>query len=117
MVWFRRKNVFGSWPVSKVSIKIASRAIQDNKWISDTKKKLIKNARGLDNIMKLINCDIVGGTDLFRLYSTQSSYLTQKNLAERYIWSRVFSYSTKWLRLGIPSNKDLNLIKDKLGYL
>lgn len=108
------KKVFSFWPVSKVSIKIASKAVIDSKWMIRTQIKLKKKAKILDDIMKSIDFELVGGTNLFRLYSTPNSLSSQKFLAKKFIWSRIFSYSEKWLRLGIPSDDDLKKVQIKL---
>ena len=110
----RFKKIFSFWPVSKVSIKIASKAIKDKKWMISSQKKLKKKAYILDEIMKSINFELIGGTNLFRLYSTPNSISSQRLLAKQFIWSRIFSYSNKWLRLGIPSDRDLKKVKIKL---
>lgn len=44
----------------------------------------------------------VGGTLLFRLYETEDADTAQQNLARHHIWSRVFPWSGRWLRLGLP---------------
>ncbi len=109
------KRVFSFWPVSKVAIKIASMAIRDKKWIKNTQEKLKKKANILDDIMKCADFELIGGTNLFRLYLTPNANLAQRFLAEKFIWSRIFSYSKKWLRLGIPCDKSLKKIKIKLN--
>ena len=111
------KRIFSSWPVSKVSIKIATKAIRDKKWINNTQLKLLKNVNELDKILKPFNFNLIGGTNLFRLYSTPNSILSQKLLAKFFIWSRIFAYSKKWLRLGIPCDKDLKQINRRLNKL
>jgi len=111
---YKFKKVFSFWPVSKLSIKIASKAIRDKKWMTSTQKKLKKKANILDEMMKTIDFELIGGTNLYRLYSTPNSVLSQRFLAKKFIWSRIFSYSKKWLRLGIPSDEDLKKIKIKL---
>lgn len=110
------KKIFSFWPVSKVSIKIASRAIKDKKWMINTQIKLKKKTIILDEIMKSINFKLIGGTNLFRLYSTPNSISSHRFLAKKFIWSRIFSYSRKWLRLGIPSDEDLKKVKIKLKF-
>lgn len=111
---YKFKNLLGNWPISKVSIKIASQALQDKKWKIKNQKNLIKTVKSLDEIMKNINLDFAGGTNLFRLYFTENASILQKLLAQKYIWSRIFSYSKNWLRLGIPNSCDLKIIKKKL---
>jgi len=47
----------------------------------------------------------LGGTDLFRLYEVKNATLIQNTLAKKFIWTRIFPYSSNWLRLGIPGTE------------
>ena len=49
---------------------------------------------------------VVGGTDLFRLYDTPDATAAQDNLARHQIWSRIFPYSSSWIRLGPAGGAD-----------
>ena len=49
---------------------------------------------------------LVGGTPLFRLYDTDHAKNWQNRLAKSHIWSRIFPYSDKWLRLGLPGQPE-----------
>lgn len=111
------KESFGPWPVSKMSVKVASNAIQDEIWIKKTKIKLDYKVKLMDQLLSIINWKIIGGTNLFRLYSTQNSDLAQKLLAKNLIWSRKFSYSKKWLRLGIPNSNDFKQLEKTIKSL
>ncbi len=113
----RFNKVLSSWPVSNLSIIIASRAIKDKKWIKDTLIKLKKRAKALDDIIESVNFRVIGGTNLFRLYYTPDAILAQSFLAKKLIWSRIFFYSKKWLRLGIPNEKQLKEIKKRFNFL
>ena len=44
----------------------------------------------------------LGGCELFRLYDTPDAEQAQARLARHRIWSRIFPYSNRWLRLGLP---------------
>ncbi len=113
----RFNKVLSSWPVSNISIKIASRAVKDREWIKNTQIKLKKRAKALDNIVESVNFKVIGGTNLFRLYHTPDAILAQSFLAKKLIWSRIFYYSKKWLRLGIPNEKQLKEIKKRFNSL
>ncbi|MCB1410178.1 MAG: threonine-phosphate decarboxylase, partial [Rhodobacteraceae bacterium] len=49
---------------------------------------------------------LVGGTRLFRTYAAPDAARAQTALARRAIWSRIFPYSTEWIRLGLPDGTD-----------
>jgi cobalamin biosynthetic protein CobC len=64
--------------------------------------KLRHDAIRLDRIAHQNELHLIGGTDLFRLYNCDNAKNIQDKLAGHKIWSRVFSYSENWVRLGIP---------------
>jgi cobalamin biosynthetic protein CobC len=43
-----------------------------------------------------------GGTHLFRLYDTPDAQAAQNHLADHRIWSRIFPWSPRLIRLGLP---------------
>ncbi len=91
----------GPWAVSGPALEIGARALGDVTWAETTRARLAKDAARLDRLM-LAHGRLVGGTDLFRLYDVGDAQGFQARLAEAHIWSRVFPYSTSWVRLGLP---------------
>ena len=100
------RNLIGPWPVSSIACEIAMKALSDNVWIENTIKELEANAKLLDQLTHNLNWKLVGGTNLYRLYKTPSAKKIQTLLATQKIWSRTFSYSKYWLRLGLPLKMD-----------
>ena len=47
----------------------------------------------------------MGGTDLFRLVRLRNPGLWHTVLARHRIWTRMFPYSTQWLRFGLPGSE------------
>lgn len=93
----------GPWPISGPAIEIASRALQDREWQSRTIDHLKAGADRLDALAAAAGWQLVGGTPLFRTYATANATAAQQGLAERKIWSRIFPYSDRWIRLGLPA--------------
>ena len=62
----------------------------------------LPQATRLDGLMTTAGAQIVGGTPLFRLYEVDDAQAWQTRLAQHQIWSRVFPYNPRWLRLGLP---------------
>ena len=58
---------------------------------------------------------VVGGTTLFRLYDCEDAGTVQDKLARSKIWSRIFPYSQRWLRLGIPGPSDWTRLEAALA--
>lgn len=96
------RDRIGPWAVSGPAQFVGHQALSDLDWANKTRKTLSKNAAKLDQIMEQNNATIVGGTDLFRLYQVEDAISFQQKLARKNVWSRVFPYSTTWLRLGLP---------------
>ena len=102
------KDLIGPWPISSITSIIASKALCDNVWKENTIKYLQENSRLIDSLTSKLKWEIVGGTNLFRLYKTPNASIAQDKLAKLKVWTRRFSYSPYWIRLGIPSKKELD---------
>lgn len=92
----------GPWPVSGPAQAIGAAALSDTVWANATRTRLAADAARLDKLMIDAGADVLGGTPLFRLYDTHDAAAWQARLSQQRIWSRVFPYSNRWLRLGLP---------------
>ncbi|MEP5760843.1 MAG: threonine-phosphate decarboxylase [Litoreibacter sp.] len=97
------KDMLGPWPVAGPALEIGARALEDFAWAKATRARLANDALRLDTIMQKSGAQIVGGTDLFRLYEVNDAPAWQNRLASNHVWSRIFPYSNRWLRLGLPA--------------
>ena len=97
----RMDAALGPWAVSGPALELGARALEDVAWAGATRARLARDAARLDTLMAR-HGQLVGGTDLFRLYEVGDAAAFQARLAERHIWSRVFPYSQTWVRLGLP---------------
>jgi cobalamin biosynthesis protein CobC len=95
--------VMGPWPVSGPALRIGARALRDHTWAASTRARLANDSARLDRLMQQRGARITGGTDLFRLYEVSDAAAWQEHLAAHHIWSRIFPYSGRWLRLGLPA--------------
>ena len=102
----------GTWPISNVAINVASKALIDDVWIMNTISFLKEGSYFLDCLASEISWKVVGGTNLYRLYETPNADDAQYKLANFKIWSRRFTYSKKWIRLGIPKKKDFKKVSE-----
>lgn len=95
----------GPWAISGPALCIGARALSDHEWAKATRARLQNDAARLDALMGL---PLVGGTSLFRLYDAGEggAEALQTQLARAHIWTRVFPYSTRWLRLGLPGTPE-----------
>ncbi len=95
-------TALGPWPVSGLALRIGAVALADNAWATRTRTRLTKDAARLDALVTGRGATLAGGTDLFRLYRVDDAAAWQRRLADRWIWSRIFPYSSTLLRLGLP---------------
>ena len=93
----------GPWPVNGAALRIATTALADRDWAQATTQRLRGEADQADALARSAEWSVVGGTELFRLYDTGNALAAQERLARHQIWSRIFPYSDRWLRLGLPA--------------
>lgn len=95
----------GPWPVSGAAIEIGCAALSDRAWAEATTARLRADCARLDDLARGAGWSLVGGCELFRLYETPGATAAQECLARAHIWSRMFPYSDRWLRLGLPGGE------------
>lgn len=95
-------QMLGPWPVSGPALRVGAVALQDIVWSEAARVRLAADALRLDALITSVGPGLVGGTSLFRLYDTDDAVRWQARLARHRIWSRIFPYSNRWLRLGLP---------------
>ncbi|MCF1708062.1 threonine-phosphate decarboxylase CobD [Tabrizicola sp. J26] len=99
-------TMLGPWPVSGPALAIGAAALTDAAWASATRTRLARDCARLDAMMTGAGATLVGGTALFRLFDTPDATRWQESLARHRIWTRVFPYSHRWMRLGLPDRAD-----------
>ena len=96
------KEHLGPWAVSGPALEIGATALEDITWAPATRARLTTDAARLDGVLTRSGATLVGGTTLFRLYDVDNAQDWQTRLAQHHIWTRVFPYNPRWLRLGLP---------------
>ncbi len=99
----RLRDILGPWPVSGRALTIGTAALNDPSWADVARATLARDARRLDAMMARHDVKPVGGTDLFRLYDVGDAAAWQHRLGQSQILGRIFPYSDRWLRLGLPA--------------
>jgi len=102
----------GPWPVSGPALAVGAAALDDNDWATATRTRLNEDAARLDTILTGRGAVLVGGTPLFRLYSVDDALAWQTRLAKIRVWSRIFPYSARYLRLGLPPDHGWSRLND-----
>lgn len=92
----------GPWAVSGPAIEIGRQALADTAWATAMRAQLALDAARADDLARGAGWTLAGGTTLFRLYDTPDAQAAQQRLARHHIWSRIFPWSDRLLRLGLP---------------
>jgi len=95
----------GPWPVSGPALEIGAAALRDRAWARETMERLSCDAARMDVLATGFGWTLVGGTPLFRLYDTPDAAAAQGHLADHRIWSRIFPWSQRLIRLGLPGKE------------
>jgi cobalamin biosynthetic protein CobC len=98
-------RMLGPWPVSGPALAIGRQALEDLDWAEAPRTRLVGEAARRDRMMTATGATLVGGTPLFRLYDTEDAAALQTRLARHRIWTRIFPYSDRWIRLGLPGDE------------
>ena len=110
----RLAEFIGPWAVSGPAMRIGALALENPAWADDTRARLKIDAARLDDLMTQNGAVTSGGTDLFRLYEVDNASRWQDRLARRYIWTRVFPYSSRLIRLGLPDGDGWDQLREAL---
>ncbi len=102
----------GPWPIPGAAIAIGRRALADTGWQAATIARLTGDAARLDGLSPW---PLAGGTCLFRLYDTPDAPAAQEALARHRIWSRIFPWSPRLIRLGLPAAQEWDRIAAALA--
>ncbi len=92
----------GPWPVNGAALRIGGVALADGAWAEATTTRLRAEGETADALALAAGWQVAGGCELFRLYETPDAAQAQERLARQRIWSRIFPWSNRWLRLGLP---------------
>lgn len=100
----RLEEMAGPWPVCGAALEIGRLALADEAWRRDTIARLAQEAVQIDALAAAAGWALVGGTALFRTYDTPDAAAAQDRLAHHRTWTRIFPYSSRWIRLGLPGS-------------
>lgn len=95
----------GPWPVNGAALRIGGVALADRAWAEATTARLRAECAAADALAVAAGWQVAGGCELFRLYDVPDAVQAQERLARHRIWSRIFPWSNRWLRLGLPGGE------------
>ena len=100
------KKFTGPWNISGPALEVGLRALSDQDWVNKTRLRLEEGSKRLTKLLSSSGkLKVIGSTGLFTLVETRDAKNAQVHFADRKIWTRVFDYSDKWIRLGIPGDE------------
>ncbi len=111
----RLAAMLGPWAVAGPALEIGALALADVDWAQQTRARLKADAARLDALMTGRGAVGVGGTTLFRLYDVDDAAQWQARLAQHRIWTRIFPYNDRWLRMGLPDAAGWNRLTQALA--
>lgn len=99
------RAALGPWAVSGPAIEIATAALADTSWLTQSVIRLERQAARLDALLTAAGFAIIGGTALFRLAQHQQATQWFETLGRRGILTRPFPERRTWLRFGLPGDE------------
>jgi cobalamin biosynthetic protein CobC len=110
----RLRRMQGPWAVSGPALHIGAKALADEDWATVTRQRLAVDSARLDDLLTRSDARRLGGTTLFRLFEVEDAAHWQERLAHSQIWSRIFPYNARWLRLGLPAPSEWSRLEAAL---
>ncbi len=96
------RQALGPWAVSGAAIRIAREALADSAWSEAAIQRLDVDAVRLDALLAAANCQVIGGTRLFRLVEAADPGLFDR-LGRAGIFVRAYADRPRQFRFGIPA--------------
>ncbi|WP_380054796.1 aminotransferase class I/II-fold pyridoxal phosphate-dependent enzyme [Falsihalocynthiibacter sp. SS001] len=98
------RETLGPWQVSGPALATGIAALSDHNWAQETRARLRLDAQRMDDLMAAAGAKPKAGTTLFQIYEVDNAQQWQERFASHKILTRIFPYSDKWLRLGLPAS-------------
>ncbi|CAN5427977.1 threonine-phosphate decarboxylase CobD [soil metagenome] len=106
----RIASALGPWACSGPALQIGAAALRDHDWVEEMRKTLQQQAARIDDVLTNAGCELIGGTNLFRLVRHRDALRIHEKLAEKKIWCRSFDWADDLLRFGLPPD-DAGLVR------
>jgi len=101
----RLNEKLGPWAVSGPAIWAGTQALNDEDWISQSRKRLTSDTLRLGKILNRAGLKTIGKTDLFTLTESSDAQAISEKLAKAGILVRAFKDHPTWLRFGLPGDE------------
>lgn len=104
----------GPWPVSGLSLWLATRALQDRHWQQQQHQRLEGISQQL--LEACAGLPLIGSTRLFMTFEHPEVAVWQQQLAQQKIWTRCYVRQQR-LRIGMPQQQDVTRLLGGLNSL
>lgn len=109
------RESLGAWAVSGPAIAIGTKILSDTDWQEQARSVLRLQGQQHEEVYKKYGVKLVGGVPLFHLLEFDDARTIHHELAKRAVWTRIFDYNNKWLRVGLCKTQvDLRQFADRL---
>lgn len=98
------EHLLGPWTVSGPAQLVATAALGDHHWQMHTRERLKAEGARLRDVLRK-SALAPSGTDLFQWWPMDDPAPLWHHLAERGIWTRLFSQAARGIRVGIPPDE------------
>ena len=110
----RIRDELGPWAISGPAVEIGRRALADTNWLTETSERLQSDVKRLDQLLRTLGLEPVGGSALFRLAKSADATSAFNALAGIGILVRAFREKPHWLRFGMPGTEaGWNLLEER----
>ena len=100
----RIRDAVGPWAVPGPTLAVATRALQDDSWIAEARRRLVDAAASFDLRLGSLGLSVVGGTPLYRLVRHRHATQIVNALGRAGLLARRFEEHPEWLRFGLPAD-------------
>jgi len=100
------RQILGAWAVSGPAIELGAQVLSDETWAEQTRAVLKRQSAQHQELLLSKGLKVVGGSVLFHLIEVNDARKLHVQLAKRAIWTRVFDYDVRWLRLGLCKSQN-----------
>ncbi|OBS54155.1 aminotransferase class I/II-fold pyridoxal phosphate-dependent enzyme, partial [Methylosinus sp. 3S-1] len=110
----RLRRAIGEWPVGADAIAAGLAAYPDVEWRRRARARLCARADALDLLLTRSGLRVIGGTPLFRLAEAEDAGERFGRLAAAGVLTRPFELRPRWLRFGLPRERELERLRAAL---
>lgn len=100
------RTILGAWAVSGPAIEVGAQVLSDKSWAQTTRAVLNRQSVQHQQIFSSMGVKVIGGTTLFHLIEMNDARTLHVELAKRGVWTRVFDYDPRWMRLGLCKSQN-----------